>query len=129
MSERVRVVHETAKRLREAGIFHRIADQEPVEGGVIRSANITPDDETGLGGWTRERFLARFRAAREAAEADGPKPAGASPTVMPWPSYAGMSDAELGAIYDHLRTVKAIRHRVVTYETVPAEEEKGARVD
>lgn len=35
MSERVRVIHETAKRLREAGIFHHVADPEPVEGGVI----------------------------------------------------------------------------------------------
>jgi hypothetical protein len=30
-------------------------------------------------------------------------------TIMPWSQYAGMSDHDLGAIYDYLRTQKPVR--------------------
>jgi hypothetical protein len=42
MSERVKIVHETAKQLRAAGIFHRIADYERVDGTYVhvRAAGI-----------------------------------------------------------------------------------------
>jgi hypothetical protein len=29
--------------------------------GTVRSANITPDMETGIGGWSKEVFIARFK--------------------------------------------------------------------
>ncbi len=32
------------------------------ECGQIRGANITPDEETGIGGWSRDDFIARFTA-------------------------------------------------------------------
>ena len=32
---------------------------------------------------------------------------------MPWSDYAGMTEDDLGAIYDYLRTVKPIKNRVV----------------
>jgi mono/diheme cytochrome c family protein len=89
-------------------------------GGVARSANITPDPETGIGGWTREAFLARFRArtAEEMAKI-APEP-GEMDTEMPWTAYAGMADADLGAIYAYLRTLPPAREQVVTYEAPPA---------
>jgi hypothetical protein len=31
---------------------------------------------------------------------------------MPWLTYAGMTDEDLGAIYEYLRTVPAIENRV-----------------
>ncbi len=34
----------------------------PLPGGVVKSANLTPDMETGLGQWTKEAFIARFKA-------------------------------------------------------------------
>ena len=34
-------------------------------------------------------------------------------TIMPWLWYARMSEDDLGAIYDYLRTVPAIRNDVV----------------
>jgi hypothetical protein len=40
---------------------------------------------------------------------------------MPWPSYAGKREEDLGAIYEYLRTVEPIRHRVRTYERTPAD--------
>lgn len=31
---------------------------------------------------------------------------------MPWLAYAGMNEEDLGAIYDYLRTVPPLEHRV-----------------
>ena len=77
--------------------------------GTVRSANITPDELTGIGGWTKEAFISRFRtyAAGTGAVAEGD-----NNTVMPWTLFVGMKDEDLGAIYDYLRTVKPVRHAV-----------------
>lgn len=91
-----------------------------VPDGVVRSANITPDAETGIGGWTRERFLGRFQSFRAGAATGGPKPPGTPPTVMPWANFAGMREEDLAAIYEYLRTVEPVRHRVTTFEPVSA---------
>lgn len=81
-------------------------------GGVVRSANLTPDVETGLGTWTRERFIARFKAMDndESYPKVGP---GAVNTIMPWQVYSGMTEEDLGAIYDYLRTVKPVANPVI----------------
>lgn len=31
-------------------------------GGVVRTANITPDADTGIGTWTEEQFVDKFKA-------------------------------------------------------------------
>ena len=79
-------------------------------GKIVRSANITPDIETGIGNMTREAFIGRFKSMLpeqvrkiEAKERN---------TIMPWSSYAGMKEEDLGAIYDYLRTVKPIKNQV-----------------
>jgi hypothetical protein len=36
-------------------------------------------------------------------------------TVMPWLALAGMTDDDLGAIYDYLRTLPPVDKRVVTF--------------
>ena len=78
----------------------------------VRSANITPDPETGIGPLTREQFISRFKSFEdmEAVTADPVPPA--RQTIMPWPLYAGMTEEDLGAIYDYLRTVKPIKNAV-----------------
>jgi mono/diheme cytochrome c family protein len=84
----------------------------PFPGGTVRALNITPDNETGIGNWTKEDFLARFRSfiAPEAMEAT------LAPTdfntPMPWTMYAGMTDEDLGAIYEYLRTIPAVKNQV-----------------
>jgi mono/diheme cytochrome c family protein len=83
--------------------------------GVVRSANLTPDDETGLGTWTRERFIARFRGATlDEARRQSVSPGGFN-TVMPWWAWARMRDEDLGAIYDYLRSLPAVRRPVMKY--------------
>ncbi len=80
--------------------------------GTVRALNITPDQETGIGLWTRDDFLARFRSylAPETMQATL-TPADFN-TPMPWTMYAGMTDEDLGAIYQYLRTIPAVRNRV-----------------
>ncbi len=80
-------------------------------GGHVTSANITPDPETGIGNYTREEFIARFKAYASPTAAV-PVSAGGMNTIMPWTTYAGMSAEDLGAIFDHLRRQPAV-HNVV----------------
>jgi len=80
-------------------------------GGVVHSANITPDPKTGIGAWSRDAFISRFQNFRPGQPQPKVAP-GEFNTVMPWTMYAGMSDEDLGAIYAYLRTVKPIAHQV-----------------
>jgi mono/diheme cytochrome c family protein len=84
------------------------------DGNVVHSANITPDMETGIGNWSKEMFLAKFAAYR-APEAKTMPVSNGMNTVMPWFPLSGMSDRDLGAIYDYLRTVKPVNNRVEKY--------------
>lgn len=79
--------------------------------GTVVSANITPDDLSGIGGWTEERFIQRFHRHREDVAAPPP----ATPlsfTLMPWLGLSQLSREELGAIYTYLRTQRPIRNAV-----------------
>jgi mono/diheme cytochrome c family protein len=84
-------------------------------GGRTRSTNITPDPETGIGAWSREDFVDRFKAfATPAMRTKGVQPNEFN-TPMPWTMYAMMTDGDLGAIYDYLRTVRPVVHRVEAF--------------
>ncbi|HUD52125.1 cytochrome c [Parvibaculum sp.] len=89
-------------------------------GGVARSANITPDAETGIGSWTRAQFIARFRAMTPEVAAKVAPEASEIDTEMPWTAYSGMTDEDLGAIYAYLRTVPPIHARVETFTPPPS---------
>jgi hypothetical protein len=84
-------------------------------GSVVRTANITPDAETGIGTWTKEQFIARFKAYADGSYTPQPVGEGDYNTFMPWTMYAGMSEEDLGAIYTYLRTVKPIQNKVVKF--------------
>jgi hypothetical protein len=63
------------------------------------SMNLTPH-ETGLGAWTREMFFERFRRHTE------PFPVTEEEnSEMDWVAFSGMSDEDLGAIWDFLQTL------------------------
>ena len=83
--------------------------------GIVRSANITPDIDTGIGGLSKEEFLNRFTEYRSPEMQK--IPARENNTVMPWLMYAGMSDDDLDAIYSYLRTAKPVRHSVERHST------------
>lgn len=84
------------------------------DGSLVRSANLTPDHDTGLGGWDRERFRSTFR--RFTAENAPPVAPGGMNTVMPWTSYSGLTDDDLDAIWDYLGTLPATRNRVAAFQ-------------
>jgi mono/diheme cytochrome c family protein len=87
--------------------------------GRNHSANLTPEEHTWMGHATREEFIARFKAF-EPLVANPPAAPSGQNTVMGWLAYAGMTPEDLGAIYDYLKTVKPVRHDVVTFPDAPA---------
>ena len=74
--------------------------------GVSFTANLTPDDNTGIGIWTEEIFIKTLRSGRHWGQARPILP------PMPWFNYGKMSEQDLKAIYAYLRTVKPIHNRV-----------------
>ncbi|CCH55224.1 cytochrome c-related protein [Fibrisoma limi BUZ 3] len=85
-----------------------------VTGGVVQSANITPEPETGIGRWTQQDFINRFKAY-DPTHFIAPSVGDGFNTVMPWTLYAGMTETDLGAIYDYLRTVPPVKHQVIVF--------------
>ena len=81
------------------------------DGGVQYSANITPDKDTGIGNWTEEQFIERFKTIGDADES-ALALNGRRNTEMPWRDFGGMTREDLGAIYTYLRTVPAVRNAV-----------------
>jgi hypothetical protein len=80
---------------------------------TIRSSNITSDEDYGIGSWTKEDFINRFKSYT--VPDSTAIPTGGFNTVMPWTMYAGMTEEDLGAIYEFLRTVKPIKNRVLPF--------------
>ena len=85
------------------------------DGSVVRSSNITPDKETGIGGWTREQFVARFKAYADSAYVIPSVNPGEFNTIMPWTMYAQMKEEDLSAIFTYLQSVKPIANAVTKF--------------
>ena len=69
-------------------------------GPVIVSRNITPDEHGLPAGLTRDQFIT---ALRTGIDKDG-----AILQVMPWPVYGDMTDGDLKAIYEYLRSIPSL---------------------
>jgi len=80
---------------------------------IVNTANITPDSATGIGAWNEERFMNKFTVYRE--EKGYNFDPGKQNSYMPLTMYAGMTDADLKAIYAYLRTVPAVSNKVEKY--------------
>ncbi len=74
--------------------------------GLVRSVNITPDEETGIGAWSMQDFIERFKSYEIEVFRKMPVAEGEFNTVMPWTMFSGMTSQDLTAIYKYLRTVK-----------------------
>ncbi|SHM15299.1 c-type cytochrome [Chitinophaga sp. CF418] len=81
-------------------------------GGMSRTANITPDKETGIGSWTAAQFVARFKLFADSAIRNQPVAKGDFNTLMPWAYYSGMDTSDLRSIYAYLKTLKPVHHQV-----------------
>lgn len=78
----------------------------------VRSVNITPDADTGIGSWTEQQFIDKFKAFENTTPATLSEQERRQNTVMPMAAYAGMTREDLSAIYAYLRTVKPVTNRV-----------------
>lgn len=83
--------------------------------GILRSANLTPDNETGIGKWTSLQFVQRFKVC-EHLDSSAPIPKDQVNTIMPWQMYAGMDTSDLKAIYSYLRSLKPVKNKLVHFE-------------
>ena len=70
--------------------------------GTVYAANITPDRETGIGGWTDEQIITAIRSGRR------PNGERLLP-VHPFTSFNGMAEEDLKALAAFLRTVPPVR--------------------
>lgn len=81
----------------------------------VRSANITPDSDTGIGSWTEQQFIDRFKSLEVPSDAVLSDAERRQNTPMPWTSYAGMTREDLAAIYAFLRTQTPVTSRITKF--------------
>jgi cytochrome c553 len=75
------------------------------EFGEWVSPNITPDPETGIGGWKDEEIMAAIR--------DGVRPDGSKiHPIMPWPFYNTMTDDDAKALTAYLKAQAPVVNKV-----------------
>lgn len=87
-------------------------EEFPLPAGTVRSMNISPDNETGIGQWSKETFVKRFKSYGAESAMNISVSENDFNTIMPWTLYAGMTEQDLSAIYDYLRNVKPIKNQV-----------------
>jgi mono/diheme cytochrome c family protein len=80
-----------------------------------RSANITPDADTGIGTWTEQQFIDRFKSFEGVTPPVLSETERRQNTTMPWTAYAGMTREDLGAIYAALRAQKPVVSRITKF--------------
>lgn len=83
-----------------------------VNGKCSTSANITPDNETGIGLMTKEVFMEKFAFYRNDASKNISVAADGNNTIMPWARLCDLTDEDLGAIYAYLRTIPPVVNKV-----------------
>ena len=74
--------------------------------GISYTANLTPDQNTGLGIWTEDMFI---RAIREGKHMGTSRPI---LPPMPWPVYRNFTDEDLKAIFAYLKSIPPVTNRV-----------------
>jgi mono/diheme cytochrome c family protein len=74
--------------------------------GISYAANLTPDQNTGLGIWTEEMFVKALRTGRHMGVSREIMP------PMPWPAFRNMTDEDLKSIYAYLRSLKPVVNHV-----------------
>ena len=77
--------------------------------GTTYSANLTPDRETGMGGWKEKDFIQAMRTGKHIGVARPILP------PMPWQGLAALPDWDLRAIYAYLMAQPAVKNKVPDY--------------
>jgi cytochrome c553 len=74
--------------------------------GVSYSANLTPDENTGIGSWSEDTFVRSLQTGRHMGVSRPILP------PMPWGAFRNLTDEDLRSIYAYLKTVPPVRNRV-----------------
>ena len=74
--------------------------------GVSFTANLTPDKETGLGGWTPRNFVETIRNGRHQGRGRPLLP------PMPWEVYSNLTDDDLESVFAYLQSIPPVKNRV-----------------
>ncbi len=77
--------------------------------GVTYAANLTPDRETGIGGWREKDFLQAMRTGKHVGAARPILP------PMPWQAVSSLPEKDLRAIYAYLMAQPAVKNKVPDY--------------
>lgn len=85
------------------------------DGSVLTSSNITQDKETGIGNWTEEMFVGRFKQYQDSGYVVPKVNPGEFNSLMPWLMYSGMKEEDLKAIYAYLKTIEPKKNKVVKF--------------
>ncbi len=83
--------------------------------GTVRSSNITPHKQTGIGNMSKEKFVNRFKQYDIPVDSLPDVEEKQFNTIMPWQMYAGMTEQDLEAIYAYLQTVEPVENKVVKF--------------
>ena len=96
--------------------------------GVVVTANISPDPETGIGRWSEQQFIEKFYQYKEYDEKGSPQVGPEGVTLMPWLALSRLPPEDLGAIYTYLKTQQPAHNAVETHPgfTKPPEPSKGS---
>ena len=90
--------------------------------GVWYSRNLTPDPETGLGGWSEADIV---RAIRTGVTPDGRR---LDPMAMPWPWFSRLTEDDARAVATYLRALPPVRNPVPPAKDVPLAEAVGGKL-
>jgi hypothetical protein len=74
--------------------------------GISFTANLTPDQNTGLGIWTEQLFIDAIRKGKHMGTSRDILP------PMPWQMQANLTDEDLKAIFAYLLTLQPITNHV-----------------
>jgi mono/diheme cytochrome c family protein len=85
-------------------------------GKIVRATNISSDPATGIGNWTEEQFIARFRMYQGEVGQTIPLGEAANNTLMSWTLFADMTDEDLGAMYAYLMASEPRSNAVVVWD-------------
>jgi mono/diheme cytochrome c family protein len=82
--------------------------------GVSYAANLTPDDQTGIGLWTEDVFIKAMRTGKHMGDGRPILP------PMPYEFVGHMKDEDLKSIFAYMRSLKPIKN-VVPQPVAPAD--------
>ncbi len=85
------------------------------DGSVVRSGNISPDKETGIGMWKLETFISLFHAHADSTTLHTILKPGDFNSIMPWTMYGKMTNEDLAAIFEYLKTVVPVQNSVIKF--------------